>query len=106
MDPTKRDLKRKNTTLPYCTKTPRLQADNLSQNGLFSDWPMHCRFPLFNQDLQPEPVNLHSNSSGSHHRRPEPSRALDIAVERAHDRLRPVNPLHHQDDREHNRHHA
>jgi hypothetical protein len=35
MDPTKRDLKRKNTTLPYCTKTPRLQADNLSQNGSF-----------------------------------------------------------------------
>ncbi|XP_025419678.1 uncharacterized protein LOC112689991 isoform X2 [Sipha flava] len=37
MDPTKRDLKRKNTTLPYCTKTPRLQADNLSQNGLFNE---------------------------------------------------------------------
>lgn len=73
-----------------------------------NEWSRHCRLPMFNPELQPEPVNLQNNNH--HHRRPEPGRALELAgrlqQERAaHNRPAPANPPAH-DDREQTRHHA
>ncbi|XP_015379111.1 PREDICTED: uncharacterized protein LOC107173196 [Diuraphis noxia] len=73
-----------------------------------NEWSRHCRLPIFNQELRPEPVNLQNNHH--HHRRTEPGRALDIAgrlqQERAaHNRPALVIPPAH-DDREQTRHHA
>ncbi|VVC36941.1 Hypothetical protein CINCED_3A008077 [Cinara cedri] len=78
-----------------------------------SEWSRHCRLPIFNQEFQPEPVNLQNNN---HHRRggdaaavQAANRAQEMVVERleraAHNRVQPVNLQ--QEDRDHNnRHHA
>ncbi|KAF0766626.1 E3 ubiquitin-protein ligase Arkadia-like isoform X2 [Aphis craccivora] len=75
---------------------------------VINEWSRHCRLPMFNPELQPEPVNLQNNNH--HQRRPEPGRALEIAgrlqQERAaHNRPAAANPPA-QDDREQTRHHA
>lgn len=70
-----------------------------------NEWTRHCRLPMFNPELQPEPVNLQQNNH--HHRRPEQGRALEIAGRLQQERSRPApaNPPAH-DDREQTRHHA
>lgn len=88
---------------------------------LQNEW-RNCRYPFFNQEPPPEPVNLQQHSNGQLRgsagvvRDPgAPGRAaatLDIvgrfaaaAAAAAHNRLQqPVNL--HLDDREQNRHHA
>ncbi|XP_025200580.1 POU domain, class 3, transcription factor 3-like [Melanaphis sacchari] len=88
---------------------PHFSTPGFPPTFIENEWSRHCRLPMFNPELQPEPVNLQNNNH--HHRRPEPGRALEIAGRLQQDRVAhnrpaaPVNPPA-QDDREQTRHHA